>query len=282
MKRILVPCDFSKPSRDAVKFAMDIAAEAGAEVHLLNVIELPVLHDTLLMPVLNFEASLLEELEEKTERELDKLGAVYKSTRVKVISELAFGVPVERILHYVEITKIDLIIMGSHGAHGLRAFTIGSNAEKIVRRSRVPVMIVKGAASGVVKHIVFPNNLLEIPQNEILVTQVKALQAFFKATLHILYVNTPLHFTADDITFARLQHFAEHFQLDNFTLNVFNHTDEEEGIRQFTEKVKGELIAIGTHGRKGIAHLVNGSIAEDIVNHSDKLIWTYPIKGNEE
>ena len=44
---------------NAFRFAMDIAAQSKGEVYLLNIIELPVLHDTVLMPVLNFEAELL-------------------------------------------------------------------------------------------------------------------------------------------------------------------------------------------------------------------------------
>jgi hypothetical protein len=42
--------------------------------------------------------------------------------------------------------------------------------------------------------------------------------------------------------------------------------------------VGGDLIALGTHGHKGIVHLVKGSVAEDIVNHTERPIWTYHIK----
>jgi nucleotide-binding universal stress UspA family protein len=48
MKRILVPCDFSDPAVQAFKFAVDIAKESGGEVMLLNVVELPVMHESVL------------------------------------------------------------------------------------------------------------------------------------------------------------------------------------------------------------------------------------------
>ena len=73
MKKILVPCDFSKPAINAFRFALDIAAQSKGTVCLLNIIELPVLHDTALMPVLNFEADLLEELKGKAEKSFSKL-----------------------------------------------------------------------------------------------------------------------------------------------------------------------------------------------------------------
>jgi nucleotide-binding universal stress UspA family protein len=79
-----------------------------------------------------------------------------------------------------------------------------------------------------------------------------------------------------------LEDFAKHFKLKNYTLNVFNHPDEEEGIRLFAMKMKADMIAIGTHGRRGLAHLIAGSLAEDITNHEGKLIWTYSLKTDEE
>ncbi len=277
MKNILVPCDFSKPAVDAFRVAMNIALKTNAVVHLLNVIELPVLHDTVLMPVLNFEAAMLEELKEKTENELKKLIDKYKIGGVKVTAELQFGAPAFKILEYAQAHSVDIIIMGSHGAQGFREFIIGSNAEKIVRASVPPVLVVKTYTDNAIKNVVFPNTL-DTENQEELVKKVKDLQELFNAKLHIVYVNTPLHFTADNITNTRLKAFADRFGLKNYTLNVYNHPDEEEGINQFTDKVGGDLIAIGTHGRKGIAHLLSGSLAEDVTNHTDKLVWTYSLR----
>jgi hypothetical protein len=66
--------------------------------------------------------------------------------------------------------------------------------------------------------------------------------------------------------------------LKDYTINIFNHTDEETGIMEFAKSIKGDLIAMGTHGRKGISHLLNGSLAEDVVNHYRGLVWTYSLK----
>jgi nucleotide-binding universal stress UspA family protein len=167
--------------------------------------------------------------------------------------------------------------MGSHGVSGLREFVIGSNAEKVVRNSPVPVLVVKDYYKGPIKNIVFPNTL-DTENQEDLVMKVKALQDFFKATLHIVWINTPLNFTADAVTNERLEAFAKRFILKDYTIRVFNHTDEERGILEFSNSLKGDLIAMGTTGRRGIAHLVHGSIAEDIVNHSKGLVWTYSLQ----
>jgi len=277
MKKILVPCDFSKPAIGAYRFAIDIAQQSKGVIHLLHVIELPVLHDTVLMPVLNFEEQLLKELKEKSESHFSKLTEKYKTEGVKVIFKIQFGAVAHMIQDYVEKESIDLVVMGSHGASGARELFIGSNAERMVRNSHVPVLVMKDYYKGSIKSIIFPNTF-ETEDQEDLVTKVKALQNFFKAHLHLVWINTPLNFTSDTITKGRLETFAKRFMLKDYTISVFNHTDEERGILEFTQAVKGDLIAIGTHGRKGISHLINGSLAEDIANHTKGLVWTYSMK----
>jgi hypothetical protein len=97
--------------------------------------------------------------------------------------------------------------------------------------------------------------------------------------VHIVYVNTPTNFTADNITLDRLKDFAKKSGFRNYTLNVFNYPFAEAGIIHFTKRMKGDLIAMGTHGRTGISHFLNGSLAEDMVNHADGPIWTFASRG---
>lgn len=280
MKKVLVPCDFSKPAINAYRFALDVASQSKGEVHLLHVIELPVMYDTVLMPTLNFEEQLLKELREKAEGQFARINEKYKVAGVKVTFKVEFGAVSRMILDYIERESIDLVLMGSHGASGARELFIGSNAEKIVRRSPVPVLVAKTYYKGPVKNIVFPNTL-ETEGQEDLALQVKALQNFFKAHLHLVWINTPLTFESDTVSNERLRAFAKRFMLKDYSIHVFNHADEEQGILEFANFINGDLIAIGTHGRRGIAHLVNGSLAEDIVNHNKGLVWTYSLRREE-
>jgi nucleotide-binding universal stress UspA family protein len=277
MKNILVPCDFSKPAVNAFRFALDIAAQSKGAIHLLNVVELPIMHDTLLMPVLNFEQQLLNDLKENAQTRFKKITDKYNTGKAKVVVNTVFGSVSHMIQDYIIKESIDIVVMGSHGATGAREFFIGSNAERMVRYSPVPVLVIKDYYKGPIKNIVFPNTL-DTENQEDLVMKVKALQSFFKAHLHLVWVNTPLNFTSDRLTNERLEAFAKRFMLKDYTISVFNQTDEEKGILEFADSVKGDLIAMGTHGRKGIAHLVNGSLAEDVVNHTKGLVWTYTLQ----
>lgn len=282
MKKILVPCDFSKPAISAFRLALDVAKQSRGAVHLLNIIELPVLHDSILMPVLNFEQELLNDMRKSAEVKFKKLIEKYNTDnlKIKVIARVEFGNVFKSIQDYIKEFAIDLVVMGSHGTSGVRELLIGSNAEKVVRSSPVPVLVSKEYYKGPIRNIVFPNTL-ETEKQEDLVMKVKALQNFFKAKLHIVWVNTPLNFTADTETHKRLEGFAKRFMFRDYTINVYNHTDEEFGIIQFANSIKAELIAMGTHGRKGFAHLVIGSLAEDVVNHNSGLVWTYSMKSEK-
>ncbi len=277
MKKILVPCDFSKPALNAFKFALDVAERSGGTVILVHVVELPVLHDTTLMPVLSFEEQLLNELKTKAVAQFKKIIEKNKRERVKIFSYVEFGPISKRILEMIPNQSIDVVIMGSHGASGLREYFIGSTAEKIIRKSPVPVFVTKDYYDNPIRNIVFPNSLDKENQAE-LVAKVKGLQKFFNAHLHLVWINTPLNFSSDDVTHQRLEAFAKRFALKDYTINIFNHYNEEDGVIKFTKFVKGDIIAMGTHGKKGITHLLNGSIAEDVANHTESIIWTYAMK----
>lgn len=281
MKKILVPCDFSKPAINALQFAVDIATISKGTVKLVHIIELPVMHDTVLMPVLNFEAEFLKELREKATGRFRKLSEKYHKENINITWEIDFGSPSKKLVEAIQSEPYDAVVMGSHGASGLREYFIGSNAEKVIRRSDIPVFVTKDYIKRPIENIVFPNSL-DIEGQEELVSRIKNLQNFFKAKLHIVWINTPSNFTSDVITQKRLLAFAKKYGLKNYTLNVFNHPNEEDGIIRFTKFIKGDIIAMGTHGRSGFTHMLNGSIAEDVANHTDSVLWTYTLKNDQE
>jgi nucleotide-binding universal stress UspA family protein len=279
MKRILVPCDFSPQAIDAYRYALDIAAQSKASVDLLHVIELPAFHDTVLMPVLNFEAEMLKDLKDSAEKQFEALTRKYHIPGVKIFASVEYGQPHHVITYYITKNKIDLVLMGSKGVTGVKGVLIGSNAERIVRFSPVPVLVVKRFSKGALSDIVFPNTFDNDGQDEI-ITQIEKLQEFFGARLHLVWINTPANFQPDPLMHRKMVDFAEKNKLKNYTVNIFNHYTEKEGILHFAESLDADLIAMSTHGRQGLAHAIHGSVAEDVVNHSSRNILTYVIGGD--
>ena len=273
MKKILVPCDFSNPSIEAYKFAIDIASQSEGKVILLNVVELPKMHNTM-TPVMDYEMSFFNELKKTAEKHFEKIRKHAVDKNVKTTTLVELGSIQHSILRIAEEKKVDLIVMGTHGASGVRELFIGSHADKIVRNSPVPVIAIhKSTKFKMIKHIVFPTHLLLNEKK--LVKQVKKLQEFFSAKLHLLVVNTPGNMKRTTDEELGISEYAEYYKLENFTINTRNDFTVESGITEFAHEIKADMIAMGTHGRKGLAHFFLQSIAEDVVNHSDCAVWTF-------
>ena len=279
MEKILVPCDFSEQAIHAFRLAIDIANTSSAEVHVLHVIELPIMHDDVLTPLPSFDENLLKELGERAEIKLAELKKESKQ-ELFVTTVIEFGPIVSTITNYQEANNIALIVMGTKGISGIEEVFIGSTAEKVVRHASCPVAVVKRRTTvSELRHIVFPNSLEK--GQEDLVMHVKALQDVLKATLHIVWIDTSDK--SDDHTLIKqqLEDFAKRFMLKDYTINVFKANDRETGIINFTHWINASMIAMGTHARKGLSHFFKGSVTEDVVNHVDCPIWTYVIKGNQ-
>jgi nucleotide-binding universal stress UspA family protein len=273
MKKILVPCDFSASAVEAFKFAVDIAIKSGGSIQVLKVIELPSYSGPLGGQSYAFDVAFLKEIREDAEA---KYLLMYKKFG-KGYSNISFSAEhgrVSAMFHsQVEEIKYDLVVMGTHGASGLREFLIGSNTEKIVRSSPVPVFTIHRAVTlKSIKHMVFPTTL-NLDQVDF-VRKLKELQIFFDAKLHVLFINTPFNFIDD----KELKKYAIKNTLTNFTLNIRHSHYERDGIMTFAKEIKADMLAMPTHGRRGLSHFFSGSVTEDVVNHVQCPIWTYSIK----
>lgn len=277
MERILVPCDFSDPAKSAFRLAIEMAQKFSAEVHVLNVIELPIMHDDVLTPMPSFDETLLRELSERSEERFREWKTEFGSEQLPVETKIEFGPIVPTILDYLADNKVSLIVMGTKGVTGLEEVFIGSTAEKVVRNAPCPVIAVKRSISiDDLKHIVFPNSLEE--GQEDLMLHVKALQYALNATLHLVWIDTSTKASDHAAIKQRIDEFAKRFMLKDYTVNVFKSNNKETGIIKFTQWINATMIAMGTHARKGLSHLFKGSVTEGVVNHVECPIWTYAIK----
>lgn len=279
MKNILVPCDFSPASKEALKLAADIASRTKGRVSVLHVIYTPVMYDTTFagaMPIA-YNPDFITGMEEDARSEFETLCRSYDNGTVKPALEITQGDIVSSIKRLIEKNRIDLVVMGTTGSSGLEEILIGSNTEKVVRNVSVPVLTVRTAPSlDSIKHILLPIPLE--PGQTSFMRKVKDLQAFFKARLHLLLINTPAHFLGEQDAEKALEKFAQQYHLENCETHFRNFRKEENGIIDFATSEKMDMIAMGTHARKGLSHLFNGSITENVVNHIQYPVWTYSLK----
>lgn len=273
MKKILVPCDFSEESREAYRFALQIAAKTKGSVSVLKAIDLPVMYESALgSSPYYFDPTLIKELKDEAVLQFQKMNPP-GATDVPVDFSVLEGPVTPTIRQFIADQEIDLVVMGTRGTSGLEEYLIGSNTEKVVRYSPVPVIAIREApALETIRNIVFPTNL-ELNQDALL-NQIKSLQKFLQARLHLLVINTPYNLQRSVDESKKMETFANHYKLENYTLNTRDDFQEPNGIMGFASEIKADLIVMGTHGRRGLAHLFAGSIAEDVVNHMNCPIWT--------
>ncbi len=281
MKKILVPTDFSDEATAALHYAHGLAKALEADVHLLHAV-MP--YGTQVLPIPGVGADqnvgdqgLMPRAIEQIKHKMEALMADPAFADIKMY----YTVTVERVAFqiekYAKEHAIDLIVMGTSGADGLDEMLIGSNTEKVVRRAVCPIIAVKAnTPPGKLDHIVFATDGAE--KSAKIVQTLQTLQNAFGAKVHLLTVNTASRFNNTRTLRQRLQHFAEQYQLDNYTVNIYNDASEEDGIIYFADELGADLIALVTHGRTGLAHLFRGSVAEGLVNHDQRPVLTFNLR----
>lgn len=275
MRKILVPTDFSDHAEYALKVAAQIARENDGEIFLVHLLDLPgdetdaVTSGADVPEIVFFLKKVHERFEEVQSAEyLDGL---------TVTANVKFDTAFNGIIKVSKENDIDLIVMGSHGASGFHEMFIGSNTEKVVRTSEVPVLVIKKEQGNFnPEKFVFASNF----SNEIKKPFVKVVDFAnsFNAKLHLVYVNTPNEFKSTHVAEKLIHDFTSGFTITNgFTSQIYNDINVEKGILHFANSINADLIGMCTHGRQGIAHFFNGSISEDLVNHAVRPVVTFKI-----
>jgi nucleotide-binding universal stress UspA family protein len=275
MKRILVPIDFSKQAECAMKTAANLAQRSNAEIFLLHMINMPSNDtDVSAHSDASSPAKMLY-MEKVHERIADLIQADYFKG-LTVHEEVRFHKTFSGIIDYSHELDTDLIIMGSQGATGLKEMFIGSNTEKVVRHSDVPVLVVKeGVGPFKMNKFVFASDF----SDEVKPSFGRFLEfiAKFDAEVHLLFVNTVHNFESTQETSKRMREFVVDFELPEHTLNIYNDTSIERGILNFSKDIDADIIALNTHQRSGLSSMFNESISEDLVNHALKPVITFKL-----
>lgn len=270
MKTILVPTDFSSHSENALRTAASIAKKNKASI---LVVHMAGMEDGLLTKEETntaLEAIFYVKLAEKHFAEfLDKpylngievKQAVMKHRNFNEINEVA------------KENNASLIVMSSKGSSGLEEILIGSNTEKVVRSSDIPVLVIKQLVSdfGMDTGVFASDFTLENVE-----AYKKAKEFFhqFDAKMNLVYVNIPgRNFKSSREIDELLFNFFKSAGYSNPTdrindITIISDYSIEEGIFAYSHLMNADVIAIPTHGRKGLSHLLRGSISEDVANHS--------------
>lgn len=276
MEKIVVPIDFSKKSEFACKMAARIAKKSKSTVYLLHLIELPKgIVDMGSGSNFSIPESMLY-LRKVRERILEFKEAFFHK-KTEVHHSIQLKNPHEGIVSYVDKINADLIVMGSKGHSNFEEILIGSNAEKVVRTAKVPVIVVKKDNDRFRMHnLVFASSFKNDDKKAVF-KKFLDFANHFKSEIHLLKVNTPSRFESTKIATQKVNDFIKDFDLPKYTINIYNDTAIRKGILNFSRDIDADLIALSTHGRSGLSHLFAASVTKTLSKKALKPILTIKV-----
>ncbi len=289
-KCILTATDFSEYSKVALDICLGVSRCMKTKLYVLHTIEkFP--HDYRHLLSRAAHADMKQKLEEKAMRRIKAMIPVELLECGDVIPIVKFGKPFLEIIQVAKEKKVDLLAIGTHGRAGMDRIILGSVAERIVRKARCPVMVVRGRKYVGFKRIIVPIDLSDCSRIALEYAVATARAHSSKLTILHVYEGS---YVEPYIKAANSEEEADgiikEIELVNETkYDEFLKTVDLSGVEYEKLLKKGipetdivetameqqaNLIVMGTHGRSGIKHILIGSTAEEVVRtvHCDIII----------
>lgn len=283
IRHVVAATDFSEPADLGLAWAARVARTHGAKLTLAHAVAPP-------MPVADFAAPPLhvdQELRASAEKRLAEALGRADLEGVDAETALRDGTPSQAVLDLVEELGADLLVVGTRGLTGFQHLLLGSTAERIVQKSPAPVLSVH-PGDGLPEHephtILVPTDFSEDAEAA-LETAEQAL-ALVEAETRVILLHV-FHVPAEYRSYGPAGSFFEFTEELSDTLSermdALAKPFRDEGLKVQTLVAEGipaevivhkadeydvDLIAMGTHGRSGLAHLLLGSTAERVVQHA--------------
>lgn len=291
---ILVPTDGSEGALVGARRGIDLASTIGARLHVLAVLDTRET-EPLPWPSSSDDRSEREQvLSDQAERAVDEVATLARSHLDQPVSTtVEAGVPHRSITEYADQHAIDLVVMGTRGRTGLERVLLGSVAEKTLRTSDVPVVMVPPDADIVEIGDTSYRNLL-LPTDgsdgaEVAIDLGITLAEAYDATVHTVYsVDTSRFLGARG--FPELHEALEQFGHDaleavrdrarSAEVSVAGYVGSGPAVRvilAYGDTHDIDLIVMGTHGRSGLDRQLLGSVTEEVVRGADVPVCCVPM-----
>jgi nucleotide-binding universal stress UspA family protein len=282
-KKILVPLDGSELAQLALPFAEKIAGQLGSHVMLIYVGQSS--EDSRNPERQLYLEKIATDLKAGVKRRIGKL----KRKRINVKSEILTGDAAAEIIDYANNSETDLIIMSTHGRSGLERWALGSVADKVLRGTDKPLILVRArtvspeiSSESVLRKIVLA--LDGSKDSEAVIPYVEDLALGINAEVVLIHVIEPSYsfYTIGGLKYqgyserkkktmkafynSYLKGIATRFAnrgIDTRHQVLFG--DVTEAIVDFADKTRADLVAMTTHGRSGVKRWVLGSTAARIL-----------------
>ncbi len=268
MKQILFPTDFSEAANTAFIYALRFADSFGADLVILHVYDLPIV-ETPVLPETAAEIFDIVEMNqfESFRDELPKLHKMAESRglgHVKIRNVLLYGDLVYNINKVCTDENIDMVVMGTKGASGLKETFIGSTTASVIANVKVPVLGIPAEAEyHPIKSIAFTTQYKDKDNDSM--RRVLDIADKFGARVQCLYIKN-----ADDPADIeeRINEWKSYYRSDN--IDLFNIAGDhiEQTLLDFIENQHIGLLVMRAHKRGFFESLFHRSLTKKMAYHS--------------
>ncbi|MFZ4058046.1 MAG: universal stress protein [Ferruginibacter sp.] len=271
--KILLPTDFSKEAQFAYAMANKLKEKIAVDIHFLHVLQVP---DTVsinewgtIETCGEIDIAYLQQQKDHAEKQLLQL--IPATDNENYHAHLELGQLTTKILQFSEIHQIDIIVMGTKGATGLKELLSGTETQHIARYSKIPLLSVMCDRSTLAINEILLAYDFGFPQKEQL-NVLHRIASAFNARINLLHI-AALHQKVDAALITQHMHtFAALNGFENYACHFLQDTDIENGVVHFNQMHDMNMIAIGTKGKGGLLHK---SAMEKLVQHLQKPILSF-------
>jgi nucleotide-binding universal stress UspA family protein len=268
---ILTPTDFSKLSKVAVLYSARIAKKLKADIILLAVIDMNS-YTTTSMRWTKLEDEMISIAQEEADRFIKEIKEEIKGN-VKITYRYVTGYPVEeRIEEFVKQNGIDMIVMGTRGASGLKKVVMGSNATAVIDNSSVPVIAVPGqTAFKAIKEIVYASDMVNLSEE---IKTIAMFASLFNANIHVLHV-LPRDSAKKIDGKKTVSSLVKQTKYPNIFFHVSKSDHIAEGVDAFVAHQKADLLTMFTHKLDFYEKLFGRSVTRHLAFHVHVPLLTF-------
>lgn len=279
IKNILVPTDFTQSSVYALQAAIKFAKKISGQIYLFHQIDLPKGWDNMTEEEKDTFPDARKK-EQEMQENFDKLMKEKKYAITHIHPIYSAGDFLTDAADLAKDYEIDLVVMGSDGADGMKEWLFGTNAQKMTNKVDVPVLVVKhDIGEFELKQVVFASEFKEDAKEPFI--QLIDLLRNFGSHIHLLYVAPVEDFVVDEKILARMKEFEDLC----WALPCYVHGRAEQtvelGIKFFMANARAELLCLVHHSKNPIEKLFKGSVSEKLINHLECPVLSLPAKRKE-
>lgn len=283
METILVATDFSERSDQALERAAMIAANTGAQLRFVHVVD-----DDQKQPIIDSQISVAQQALAEDAKRLEKAHGVKDC-----ITDVVLGDPFEGIVKAAEASPPDLVVLGAHRRRVLRDVFVGTTAQRTIRRTRRPVLMVNAPPRTDYSRVMLCTDLSEISRASI--ERLVALKLGGPQSIILLHVFEALAeqmLFRSALTQAQMDQYRGELKLEaeqaltefraalppiGFgTITRHYDTSISASILEASREINADLIVVTSRGRADLRKTFLGSVAEEVLRRADRDVLVIP------